>query len=312
VLTSTHVHKFDFKSDPTFASYVGSGDVEGTVLNQFSLDEHEGKLRVATTAQHSNGVEFKQLNHVVVMEPKGFRLERAGDVGSLAEGERIYSVRFLGGRGYVVTYRQVDPLFALDLTDAKNPRVTGQLKIPGFSDYMHPLDDTHLLTIGRDVGTSGNGLALQIFDVSNAAAPALAQKFVYDPKAFGHSEAESNHKAFTYFADRKLLAFPSSSSTGMKSTLELFRVDAASGFNRLGAVDNTAVFKAPTAGYCGYYDPTIRRGIFLENVVYSISYGGIAAKSIDDLGAAGNTLALGSPVFYDPYGGGPTCVGGGK
>jgi len=315
-LSATHIHKFELTTDPTFATYVGSGDVDGTILNQFSLDEHGGKLRVATTGQHTNGVESKQLNHVFVLEAKNGKLEKIGDAGSLAEGERIYSVRFLGDRGYVVTFRQVDPLFALDLSAPTNPHVTGQLKIPGFSEYMHPLDATHLLTIGRDtVEQNGRviqgGLALQIFDVSNAAAPALAQKFVYDAKAYGHSEAESNHKAFTYFDDRKLLAFPFTSyaSSGMKSTLELFKVDAATGFTRLGAIDHTALVSKSTAGSCGWsYDPAVRRGLFLENVVYSISYGGVIAKPVDQLGSAGATLPLPAPSFYDPYGSGvPSC-----
>lgn len=325
-LSATHIHKFELATDPTFATYVGSGDVDGTILNQFSLDEHGGKLRVATTGQHTNGVESKQLNHVFVLEAKNGKLEKIGDAGSLAEGERIYSVRFLGDRGYVVTFRQVDPLFALDLSAPTNPHVTGQLKIPGFSEYMHPLDATHLLTIGRDtIEQNGRviqgGLALQIFDVSNAAAPALAQKFVYDAKAYGHSEAESNHKAFTYFDDRKLLAFPFTSyaSSGMKSTLELFKVDAATGFTRLGAIDHTALVSKSTSGACGWsYDPAVRRGLFLENVVYSISYGGVIAKPVDQLGSAGATLALPAPSFYDPYGSGaPSCsdsgpIGGGS
>jgi hypothetical protein len=316
-LNATHLHKFELETDPTFATYVASGDVDGSILNQFSLDEHAGKLRVATTAQHSNGVESKQLNHVFVLDAKNGKLEKIGDAGSLAEGERIYSVRFLGDRGYVVTFRQVDPLFALDLSNPVAPHVTGQLKIPGFSEYMHPLGPNHLLTIGRDTREEGGrviqgGMALQIFDVTNAAAPALAHKFVYNASAYGHSEAESNHKAFTFFDDRKLLAFPYTSygSGGTKSTLELFKVDAATGFVRLGAIDHSALVK-PAAGSCGYYSPAVRRGVFLENVVYSISYGGIVAKSVDALGAAGNTLVLPAPAFYDPYGyGAPSCGGG--
>lgn len=319
----THVHKFDLAAEPGFASYVGSGTVPGQVKNQFSLDEYQGNLRIATTEQRSgkNGGSF---NHVYVLGQSGSSLATLGDAGDLAKGEQIYSVRFLGARGYVVTFRQVDPLFALDLSNPAAPKVTGELKIPGFSEYMHPLDDTHLLTIGRDATTEGRqqGLALQIFDVTDPAKPVQQQKFVYDGSEYGSSEAEYDHKAFTFFAEKGLLAFPYYSysnelcdgpgcSAGPKSTLEVFSVSAATGFAKLGALDASSFLKNSQNGYCGgYYGPSVRRGLFLEDTAYAISYGGIVAKKVTELAGAGVSTPLAPPVIPANSGYGSGSKGG--
>lgn len=310
----THLHKFDIGANPDTALYVASGTVAGNIKDQFSLDERAGAVRVTTTEQRGYAVAKgttlppnanlpRTANHVFALEEKGGALVTVGDVGDLAPGESIMSTRFVGDAAYVVTFLQKDPLFVIDM---KNPRalsVLGQLTIPGFSSYMHPIDDTHLLTIGRD-----GGLALQIFDVTNPAAPTQSHKFVYT-NDYGYSEAESNHKAFTYFADKKLLAFPFTGygPTSMKSTLELFKIDAAAGIQRVGAVDHTSFFgNTVNRGYCGgYYEPSVRRGIFLDNVVYSVSYGGVIANDATTLSSLAS-YTLKAPVLAS-Y---PGCGGG--
>lgn len=333
----THVHKFELASDPTFPNYQASGTVAGQVKDQFSLDDKDGFLRIATTEQRMYQDEIDRIknpsqgstvvndtrerprtaSHLFVLQQTGPILGKVGDVGDLAPGERIFSVRFVGTRGYVVTFRQVDPLFVIDLATPQKPEVLAALKIPGFSEYMHPIDDNTLLTIGRDATDDGQvrGLALQIFDVRDGRNPVLKQKFVYAASEYGHSEAEGNHKAFTYFADRGLLAFPYTSyGTSTTSTLELFKVDPASGFRRLGAIDHSPLFTSNPNGYCGgYYDPSVRRGIFVENTAYAISYGGIIAKDITKLTAAGTTFALPAPKAdpsYGAYCGGDDMGGG--
>lgn len=329
---ATHVHKFEFATDATFPNYVASGTVAGNVKNQFSLDDKDGFLRIATTEQRmyvdadgkyvqptfpgsSGPIDRPQtVNHVFVLGVNGGWLDMVGDVGELAPNEQIYSVRFVEGRGYVVTFRRVDPLFVIDLQNPKAPTKLSELKIPGFSEYMHPLDATHILTIGRDATSTGQaqGLQLQIFDVADGKNPILNHKFTYTGSEYGSSEAEQNHKAFTYFADRKLLAFPyyaysTSGAYGMRSSLELFNVDTGAGFSKVGSIDHTAlVSKAPT-GYCGgYYSPQVRRGVFLENFVFSVSYGGVVAKDATNLAAAGSTLPLPAPVTNAGYG--PSCA----
>ena len=326
---NTHVHKFEFASDPKFGNYVASGTVRGAVKDQFSLDEKDGFLRIATTEYRnyytSDGVwaqadsapvakggavpaRPQQVNHVFVLGQTGTYLGQQGDAGDLAPNERIYSVRFVDNRGYVVTYRQVDPLFVLDLSTPQKPTVVGELTIPGFSEYMHPLDTNHLLTIGRN---DQSQLALSIFDVSNPAAPNRTFNLAYTGGDYASSSAEYDHKAFTYFADKGLLAIPfysygyaKSDSYGMHSSLEIFKIDVNAGITHLGDVDGTALVSQYKNGYCGgYYSPEVRRGVFLDTAVYAISYGGIAAKDVNNLGAAPTTFPLPYPQANDYYGG---------
>ncbi|WP_437577104.1 beta-propeller domain-containing protein [Sorangium sp. So ce887] len=307
-LDSTHLHKFDLVADPSQPRYVASGSVPGHILNQFSLDEHNGKLRVSTTAMMRSAAEWTTSNSVFVLEAQGTELARIGAVTNLAPGEQIRSTRFFGDRGYVVTFLQVDPLFVLDLSDPEAPSVAGELKIPGFSEYMHPLGDGHLLAIGRDGDENGvvTGLALQIFDVTDPSAPALLHKETLDGD-YAYSEAEYNHKAFTYYGERDVLAFPVVSydrETGaVASTLELFNVDIADGFSHLGAVDHSGFFSA-TSG-CYYGGAEVRRGVFIEDHVYSISFGGVIANALDDLATPVASLPLPAPASW-----GSACGGG--
>lgn len=235
-------------------------------------------------------------NYVTALELRDGQLEIVGQSPILAPGERIFSARYVGDRAYVVTFRQVDPLFALDISDPTDIRLLGELKIPGFSNYMHPLDDDHLLTIGREVDPVTNadeGLALQIFDVSDATAPALAHKHVFAKQ--GWSEANWNHKAFTYYAAKNILAFPYVSYEGaFESSLELFDVDVTAGLSPLGSISHTdqaatacgwdSVEPAPAdiVGSCSV-SPEIRRGLFIEDYVYAISWSGVTAHALTDL-----------------------------
>jgi uncharacterized secreted protein with C-terminal beta-propeller domain len=335
---NTHIHKFEFKSDPSFANYVASGTVKGNVKDQFSLDENNGNLRIATTeyrtyitadnvyvpadtATVSNGAMIpthpNDVNHVFVLGQKGPWLDLIGDAGDLAPNETIESVRFVDGRGYVTTYRQVDPLFVLDLTNPTAPNVVGQLTIPGFSEYMHPLDANHLLTIGRD---GNRNLNLQIFDVTNPSMPALAWNLAYNGNA--QSDAEYDHKAFTFYPEKNLLAIPfytygnnvaGAPYGGTQSSLEVFHVDTVSGIAHIGEVDTTSLIASNPQGYCGgYYGPSVRRGVFLDSTVYAISYGGIAAKDVGNLGAPATTMTLPAPVTDQNWGAGamPACYVG--
>jgi uncharacterized secreted protein with C-terminal beta-propeller domain len=317
---NTHVHKFEFASDARFPNYVASGTVPGSVKNQFSMDDKDGFLRIATTEQRqyvtTEGryvsteptLRPNTLNHVFTLGVFGPWLDIKGELRDLAPGEQIYSVRFVGTRGYVVTFRQVDPLFVVDLADPLKPNLLAALKIPGFSDYMHPIDENHLLTIGRDATVEGRvrGLQLQIFDVTDGKNPILAQKYTYSSTEYGQTEATYDHKAFTFFAEKGLLAFPyyAYSTTGtFRSSLEVFKVDVATGFKKLGSIDHTSLLQSSPTGYCGgYYGPSVRRGVFLENIAYAISYGGIVAKDVNDLAAAGTQIAFPAPVANVTYG----------
>lgn len=304
----TAVHRFSILSGSPMTLYGGSGFVPGYVEDQFSIDERDGVLRLATTRTTWTGggggftdewVPPVTDNLVTTMALEGGELIQLGQTPAMAEGERIFSARFLGDIGYIVTFRQVDPLFAIDLSDPTQPTVLGELKIPGFSDYMHPLGDDHLLTIGRDVDEvtqQDNGTALQIFDVSDPTEPALSFKTLVGQ---GYSEANHNHKAFNFYADKSVLAFPFVNyQSSISSTLELWRVDAQTGFDRLGAVDHSDLITedCPDWTYpdgepfeadafyrdCGYL-PQISRGVFIDEYIYSISHGGVLVHNLDDL-----------------------------
>ena len=146
--------------------------------------------------------------------PRAGRLEKAGQVGGLGRGERIYAVRFIGDRGYVVTFRQTDPLYTLDLADPARPRVTGELKILGYSAYLHPVGEHELVGVGQDATPEGMRLGTQVslFDVSNAAAPRLLQQARLGEST--SSDAEFDHHAFLWWAPKRLAVVPVSDASG--------------------------------------------------------------------------------------------------
>ena len=202
---TTTVHKFSVSTDGP-ARYEATGTVEGHLLNQFSMDEHNDYFRVATTIGEPWDTETSE-SQVVVLEQQGRRLTEVGKVGDLGRGERIFSVRFAGDIGYVVTFRQVDPLYVIDLADPTAPAVAGELKIPGFSTYLHPIGDGLLIGVGQDADDTGRtqGTKVSLFDVSNPAAPSELDVIVF-PDA--HSEAEWDHRAFLYWGPEEMVAIP--------------------------------------------------------------------------------------------------------
>jgi uncharacterized secreted protein with C-terminal beta-propeller domain len=182
------------------------GNVEGWLLNQFSMDEHRGYLRVATTTGWGDPV-----NNVYILDPD---LRLVGALEGLAPGESIYSARFLGDLGYLVTFQKVDPFFVLDLSDPLRPAVLGYLKIPGFSEYLHPIDETHILGVGMDTledpsGTFAwfQGLKLSLFDVSDLTAPKEVAKYLAGDRG-SSSPVLYDHKAFLYMEEDGLVVLP--------------------------------------------------------------------------------------------------------
>ncbi len=210
----TALHTFDI-TDLDRTDYVASGSVRGTLLSRFSLSEYDGYLRVATTdGTPWNSVDSESF--VTVLDERDRELVPVGQVGGLGEGERIFAVRFMGDLGYVVTFEQIDPLYVVDLSDPTDPTVEGELKIPGFSTYLHPLDDDLLMAVGVDGDEEGNtgGSVVSLFDVSDSTDPRLIDKlpladFVTDEAndVFGHtySPVDGDPRAFTYFDDTAII-----------------------------------------------------------------------------------------------------------
>ncbi len=229
----------------------GFGVVDGWTLNSYSLGEYQGYLRVASTESRFESMErpWTVTNHLTVLgEASDGNLETVGAVRDFVRDERIFSARFLGDRGYVVTFLQIDPLFAFDLTDPRAPRLAGQIEIPGFSTYIHPLDENHLLTIGRAENLSN--IKLQIFDVSNAFDESDLTK-IPDPLVFVpeigqydyvFSLAEYDPHAFLYFDPAQLLSLPVQiGGLDYEDTFSGFialTANAADGFTELGRIDH--------------------------------------------------------------------------
>jgi hypothetical protein len=209
----TAVHEFDI-SDPRTPRYTASGDVPGQILNQWALSAHDGHLRIATTedgvVEPTPGQAVPQTESAVrVLRREGDKLVQVGAVGGLGKGERIYAVRYFGDIGFVVTFRQTDPLYTLDLADPAAPRVVGELKIPGFSSYLHPVGDGLLLGVGQDADEqTGRRLGVQVslFDVSDLAAPKRVANAVLEQSS--STEVEHDHRAFLWWGPERRAVLP--------------------------------------------------------------------------------------------------------
>ena len=188
--------------------YTGVGKVPGRILNQFSMDEHEKYFRIATTT--GNSWDSTSMNHLYILNDK---MNVAGKVEDLAKGETIYSARFMGKRAYIVTFKKVDPLFVIDVENPKNPKVLGYLKITGYSDYLHPYDENHIIGIGKETA-GGNerfswyqGVKISLFDVSNVSKPIEKAKIEIGDRGTD-SEALREHKAVLFSKNKNLLVLP--------------------------------------------------------------------------------------------------------
>ena len=200
----TALHRFDISGGGS-AGYEASGEVTGEIHNQFSLSEHEGYLRVVTTVRDPWGDESE--SHVRVLEQQGDELVEIGSVGDIGRGENVQSVRFAGDIGYVVTFRQIDPFYTVDLSDPSGPRVIGELKIPGFSSYLHPISDDLVLGVGADADLEGRitGAKVSLFDVSDLADPREVSVWAAPD---GWHDVGWDHRAFLWWAPERLAVVP--------------------------------------------------------------------------------------------------------
>jgi hypothetical protein len=231
--------------------------VPGHLLNQFSMSEHEGNLRVATTEGAPWGGTEQSESLVTVLAPQGEQLAEIGQVGDLGKGEQIYSVRYAGDVAYVVTFRQTDPFYTVDLSDPAAPRVVGELKIPGYSAYLHPIGDNLVIGVGQDASDEGRvqGTKVSLFDVTDLAAPVeLATWSLAD----SNSVAEWDHHAFLYWPATKQLVLPVNQwsergdGTGFWGAVVL-TVDRA-GITEVGRVQHDMVTPS-TEEWCGVPEP---------------------------------------------------------
>ena len=280
---TTAVHKFHIGASPRDTRYVGSGTVPGHVLNSFAMDEWYGYLRVATTRGRVPDPAVESAV-TVLGEAEGGKLVRIGAASHIAPGEDVRAVRFDGDRGYVVTFKKTDPLFVLDLSRPAAPAILGELKIPGFSTYLHRIDPSHLLSIGFDADDHGSfaffdGIILQLFDVSRPTEPTLLFKEKLGTRG-SSSAAATDHLAFNYFDEKQLLGIPMTLCEGggdgqfgerlTFSGLLVYDVSLEHGFRRLGGVSHG---KAGVDCNTWWSQATskVKRSIFMDDLVFSIA-----------------------------------------
>jgi len=309
---------YKFRLDDGKTRYVAQGEVPGNVLNQFSMDEYSGYFRIATTVGNVWGTgEDASKNNVYVLDEG---LKMVGKLENLAPGERIYSVRFMGDRAYVVTFKKVDPLFVIDLKDPAAPSVLGALKIPGYSDYLHPYDENHIIGFGKDTiemtgpdGKSSNayyqGMKMAIFDVSDVTHPVEKYKEIIGDRGTD-SDLLSNHKALLFSRDKNLLAFPvrvheireNAASEQRPGGFALpaygeftfqgayvYNIDLENGFRLKGKITHMTEEDMKKSGmYGGDYDLSIQRILYIGDTLYTLSNAKIKANDLGTLDEKGS------------------------
>jgi hypothetical protein len=299
----TAIHRFD-ASNAERTDYRASGEAPGYLLNQFSLSEFRGVLRVATTQEPvwASGARAQDSESLVtVLDQHGGRLDEVGRVGGLGKGERIYSVRFIDDAGYVVTFRQTDPLYTLDLADPTHPRVRGALELLGYSAYLHSVGSDLILGVGRDATPEGRvgGAQLSLFDVSNLAAPKLLSRHALGSSS--STDAEFDHKAFLFWPPSKLAVLPvqiygdGQTSRAPDFTGAIgFRIGRTAGIGEAGRVvhdrSGTAV--------------PVTRSLVVGARLFTLSDGGVLASDLSTL-APGTWVPFPNPPSPQP-GPGPT------
>jgi hypothetical protein len=284
---NTQINAFDV-TDPQSTTYSGSGSVRGFLLNQFALSEQDGVLRVASTEGPEwweGGPPPDSQSFVTTLDASSPTLSQMGQIGDLGKGQKIFAVRFIGDVGYVVTFRQLDPLYTVGLSDPAHPKVLGSLELAGYSAYLHPISKDLLLGVGQDASDSGRqqGTQLSLFDVSDPANPTRLARYQVGQNA--SSTAEFDHHAFLYWAPQKLAVIP----------VGIFGDDGSSFQGAIGFhVDRDAItevgrFEHPAADG-GYVSP-IQRSLVVGSRLFTLSDAGLLSSDLGSL-AAGPWLAF--------------------
>ncbi len=299
---------FKINVDEESITYVAEGVVPGRVLNQFSMDEHNGHFRIATTNGQISRSGSSTSNNVYVLNAS---LGVVGSLEGLAPGEDIYSARFMGRRCYLVTFKKVDPLFVIDLADPEDPTVLGKLKIPGYSDYLHPYDENTLIGVGKETEEAEEGdfawyqgVKISLFDVSDVSDPKELAKIEIGDRGTD-SPALRDHKAFLFSRDKNLLVIPVleaeidagdySSEVPPNAYGEyvyqgayVFHVSREQGIDLRGRVthidDPQAFLKS---GYWFDSELSVERSLYIDDVLYTISGGMIKMNDLTDLSEVG-------------------------
>ncbi|MDY6931898.1 MAG: beta-propeller domain-containing protein, partial [Halobacteriota archaeon] len=311
-LRKTVIHKIGINDGEI--EYKAKGEVQGYPLNQFSMDEGNGYFRIATTTSFwTRGRGSIQYNNVYVLDDE---MEVVGSLEGLAEDERIYSTRFIGDRLYMVTFKRVDPLFVIDLSSPRSPKVLGELKIPGYSDYLHPYDEDHIIGVGKETssdewgGVSVKGVKIALFDVSDVTNPKVLDKYEIGDSGTD-SEALRDHKAFLFDKEKNILVIPIREVEGDRT------YDSIRGYYRQRVWQGAYVFgltpedgfelKGKISHFEGDQDESwywnspyaIRRSLYMDDVLYTISSKLVKMNDMEDIDEELNEVEL--PYKEDRY-----------
>ncbi len=324
----TVIHKFAL--DPGNIEYRGKGEVPGHILDQFSMDEYRGNFRIATTVGSVWDSEDPSTNNVYVLDSD---LNQIGEIENIAPGETIYSTRFMGGRAYMVTFKKVDPFFVIDLSDPKDPEILGKLKIPGYSDYLHPYDDNHIIGFGKEAIDASEseiaerdldfawyqGMKVAMFDVSDVENPKEMYKIVIGDRGT-ESPLLYDHKALLFDKEKGIMAFPvtvAEVSQQLKDSPDtpddtygdpvyqgayVYDVSLENGFEFKGKVTHYSEDEvADKAGSYWWGTSDIQRILYIGNYLYTVSNSKVKANDFDDLGDVSEVELEESAVpYYGP------------
>jgi uncharacterized secreted protein with C-terminal beta-propeller domain len=322
---TTILHKISINTGDV--SYVAQGEVPGHILNQFSMDEHNGFFRIATTSGNNWGEGSQTSNNIYVLDET---LSQVSKIEHIAPGESLYAARFLGDRAYLVTFVQVDPLFCVDLSDPYNPRILGELKIPGYSEYLHPYDETHIIGIGKEVDPSIDadkvhtpnavyytailGVKLALFDVTDVEHPVEEAKVVIGNRGTD-SPALYDHHAFLFDKDKQLLVIPislyeipqrifNSINESNITVIEpewgeftfqgayVYRLTLENGFEFQGRITHQTPEQMQHPSnyywYWGSSNTDITRSLYIGNVLYTVSGSMVKMNDLTDLSELGS------------------------
>lgn len=274
--TNTNIIKFGISNGNV--SVDSSGSVPGSIIGQFAMDEYDNHFRIATTTRSDSTQSM--LNNVYVLDNN---LNITGKVEGLAPGETIYAARFMGEKAYLVTYMTSDPLFVIDMKDHKNPKVLGQLEMPGFSNYLHPYSENLLIGFGKDSEefedngfkfAKNKGLKIALYDVSDPLNPTEVSQLILGD-TLSYSEVNENHKAFLFSKEKNIIGFPAiiydKNYNYQFSGYYILSLDTNKDFEIKGKIQH------PSIHYGSHM-----RGTYIGNILYTLSDDKIIAISLDN------------------------------
>lgn len=296
-MEKTIIHKIGING--ASLSYKASGEVVGSVLNQFSMDENGSYFRIATTKNRTwsrfSDIPTESYSNVFVLDEN---LKTVGALEKLASGEQIYAARFMGDRVYLVTFKQVDPFFVISLKNPTKPEVLGELKIPGFSNYLHPYDENTVIGFGKDAleDSSGRpelkGLKVALFDVSDVKNPKALDTYLMGDMG-SESIALSDHKAFLFSKDKNLLVLPVVLRRGYQYNWDQIEFSGAMVFSidnkkfvLRGKIDHSDGGQPSDSDYFmgySYYDNTVKRSLYINNELYTLSNNYLKINNLNNL-----------------------------